>query len=580
MLKRALSILYPFIILLMMASCHTSTPEEPVDLRLLRCQTIGLRLSDEIDYRVYPFPVDSGYVCVVPQVYKDTYTFEQEENGLTPDSLDIRYSQLGSIFINTQSGSMKDIHASKNHSYREAGIIKIVNERGEVEYDDSLKFIKGRGNTSWTVEKRSYNIQLSSKCSPLGLKKSKKFNIIDTHGITNVLGLQIARDFGASSAIESCLVNLYLNGEYRGLFLITNKVDISKASVDITNLEKQNKKTGGKKQTIESEDGMYKYVDGLKSPKDITGGYLIEVMNFQYKYKYLPCGFVSQEDNHIRFKSPENATREEVLYISGLYKEFYDAIKAPDGVNPMTGRYYADYIDLESFARYYLVEETLSNMDAGYGNLYFYKDCDSIDPKIYAGPVWDVEWSMGINDYPYFNYPEALNLQAGSNNESQKLFYYLFQHEDFRQLVCDLYQNELYPMIDSIISSDPLPSSLKNDGRLNYCRWPDRYTSSEEEFGQLCSYMRPHIEFLKEIFSSDDRDYCCVSVNAGYSKRNIMFMVQRGTEFTLPDLPWFSTDGVTKEKEGWYENDTPLDNDTQFIDADKYYELRWKSDEK
>lgn len=580
MSKRVFLIVFSLFTLLMVSSCISTKQEQPEDYRLKRCKTIGLQLSEAINYKVYPFPTDSGYVCVIPQAFRQVCSFEAEEEGLTPDSLDIRYSELSSVFINTTSGSMKAIHASQDHSYKEAGIIKIVNERGEVEYDDSLKYIKGRGNSSWNLEKKSYNIQLTSKSKPLGLKKSKKFCLVNTHGITNGLALQIARDFGTASAIRSTLVNLYLNGEYRGLYLLTNKVDISKASVDITDLDELNKKTKGKKQTVESEDGSYKYVDGLKSPKDITGGYLIEVMNFQYKYKALPCGFVSQEGNHIRFKSPENATKDEVLYISGLFKEFYDAIKAPDGINPKTGRYYADYIDLTSFAKYYLVEETLSNMDAGYGNLYFYKDCDSIDPKIYAGPVWDMEWSMGINDYPYFGYPEALNLQAGSNDESQKLFYYLFQHEDFRQLVYQLYQQELYPMINAVISSDQVSSLLKTDGSLNYCRWPDRYASSEEEFTHLCSYLRPHIEFLRQIFSSKSDDYCRVLVNAGYSKRNIMFMVPRGSVFALPDFPWFSADGIKKEKEGWYENDKPVSNAEQIVDEDKYYELRWKNIEK
>lgn len=577
-MKLKYTILYLSILVNSILTSCTSTPTKNTntDLRRDYCLSIGIKIPENDHLLIHPFPIETGYIYAIPQSWKHKIDFDKSTSE--NDSISIRYTCLNSVFINTASGNMDKIHASKNHDYKESGFITIINSDGTIEIQDTLNYIKGRGNSSWTKEKKSYNIKLAHKRAPLGLKKSAKFNLVSTRGITNELALQIAREFGASSAISSNLVNLYLNGEYRGLFLLTNKVEASNSSVNITNLDKKNKKKKPEAQnTIEKENGKYKYVSGLTSPEDITGGYIIEVMNFKYKYKSLPCGFISQEGNKIRFKAPEEATEEEVLYIQNLYNEMFSAAKALTGVCSKSGRMYSDYIDLESFAKYYLIEESLSNMDGGYGNLYIYKDRDKINPKLYAGPIWDMEWSMGINDYPYFKYPQAVNMLAGSTDENQKLFCYLFQHDDFRLIVDSLFQNCLYPILKQKFSQDTVPSELNNDAIINYLRWPDLYHSANEEYAQLCKYMRPHIDFLKEIFTpSAEEHFFTIKINAGYSKRNIMFYVRKGDFFTLPHFPWFSNDGQNKELVGWFENNNPVNDTIIKIDKNRYFELHWK----
>lgn len=577
MKKIILLILFLGGLIFIVASC--SYFSEKASVTEDKNKEVYLNINKKNFYTIKPFYSSEGFICVVPYIWKDSIEIIQKEKTQCNDSIIFRYTFLNSVFINTVSGNMNNVDSSKDHTFKEPGTIKIVSANGVIQYDDSLKYIKGRGNSSWTKEKKSYNIALDRRTKMLGLKKSEKYNLISTHGLTNEFALQIARDFGCSSAISSELVNLYLNGDYHGLYILSNKVDIDKSSVNVTNLEKKNKKYDKRNHlTIESEDDSYKYIKGIESPEDITGGYLIEVMNFVYKYQNLPCGFISKNGNYFRFKSPENASKEEVLYIKQAYQEFYDAIKSPDGINPITKKYYTDLIHLDSFVKYYLIEESLSNMDGGYGNLYFYKDINAIDNKFYVGPVWDMEWSMGINSYPYFLYPQALNVLPGSNNESQKMFYYLYQHKDFREKVDSLFQNVLYPIIDQRFCADTIPFDLENDGTLNYLRWPDRYSSSIEEYRKLCSYMRPHIDFLKEIFSSDTKrkDYCKIIINAGFSERNIMFFVKKGEVFSFPDIPWFSVANQKKEKDGWYENNIKLDNTDQVIQEDKFYELHWK----
>ena len=73
---------------------------------------------------------------------------------------------------------------------------------------------------------------------------------------------------------------------------------------------------------------------------------------------------------------------------------------AVDGINPNTGKTLEEYIDLESWAKKYLVEEIVKNFDGGISSQYFYKDSDAKgEPLLYAGPVWDYDGALGNGDW-------------------------------------------------------------------------------------------------------------------------------------------------------------------------------------
>ena len=548
---------------------------------------------------VHPFRTDSGIVAVLPAYWDATHILYQKEStdwqsihvewGKATrlpqgESITFYQSQLNMVWITTQSGSMAQIDASLDKSVKEAGFIKAIDIHGEPFYNDSLKQIKGRGNSSWLHAKKPYNIQLTNKARLFDLHKSRKFCLVSSNGITDLLGLKIAEQFDCSSPIASCPVALYLNGNYNGLYLLTNKVEVAKSAVDITDLEDLNHKDKAHKgqpcPTISLDEESCRYVEGIESPEDLTGGYLIEVLNFKDRYASTTSGFIGGEDNRIEIKSPERASRDEVLYIRNLFNAFYFANKAPDGIHPETGTTYSDYIDLPSFARYYLVEEVLGNMDGGYGNLYFYKDRDSCDHRLYAGPIWDMGWSMGQDArYPYCRCPRSFFVRAGSSNERHRIFYYLFQHEDFRQLVCQLYLSELRPILDLYFSGDNLyqrlPVNTAHDVELNHMRWPQ---IERPDVARILSYMHDRIDYMDEVFSlPSEEDYCQVSVNAGFQHRNLMFLVRRGSTFELPTFDFWSPvpDAEVQTVDGWYDSDRRLDSNVQTIDEDKFYLLHW-----
>ena len=200
---------------------------------------------------------------------------------------------VGSVYVNTDSGNMDAVHADKE--YKEPGNILILDKNGDVQYDGALEYIKGRGNSTWTLAKKPYNIKLDKKADLFEMGKHKSWcllaNASDWSMIKNQLSYDLARKLGIFTTSDTYHVNLYLNGEYAGLYMLTEKVDIGENRVDIYDLEGNTEDVNDKdldeyplagKQNSR-EFGSIKYADIPNNPDEITGGYLLELEKI-YRY--------------------------------------------------------------------------------------------------------------------------------------------------------------------------------------------------------------------------------------------------------------------------------------------------------
>lgn len=86
-------------------------------------------------------------------------------------------------------------------------------------YDGGLESIKGRGNSSWDVRKKPYNIKLADKADLFGMGGAKKYALmahhVDKSFIRNKLGMDIGDIVGVEYCMDSRYADLYINGEYR-----------------------------------------------------------------------------------------------------------------------------------------------------------------------------------------------------------------------------------------------------------------------------------------------------------------------------------------------------------------------------
>lgn len=412
------------------------------------------------------------------------------------------------------------VEVSYEKANKTTGSLVMQDNNGEVYYSGKLSQIKGRGNSTWSFAKRPYQIKLENSADLLnsGNKENKDktwillANYIDQTLMHNAIASNIGKNLGAETEIEGMYTDLYYDGIYRGTYVISEKVEVAKGRVEITDLDKANEKLNdpvkAKDLPIATEttpEGIrFTYVHTLKSPENITGGYMLE-MDYEERAVTEPCYFVTKRGQHIVVKSPEYATKEEMKYISSLYQNFEDAVYA-GGTNPATGKHYSEYADAKSIARYYLLHEFSKARDCFKSSAYFH--IDAHDNKLHMGPLWDYDLSFGNGGDIYTVADSPVGFLGMSNRFASTLL----KTDDFYGIVRKMYAEELYPMVNAIITdnSDNENSVLSIPELYQYLA-PSVYCDSkiwfpyrdyDSEVNNLCNFISKRAEYLKEFFET------------------------------------------------------------------------------
>ena len=382
-------------------------------------------------------------------------TFTVTSGGSSYTLVVMKSQYIPAIYIQTESGSLSYIHKNKNN--KEPGTITVV-ENGKVTVDNSkLNSIKGRGNATWGLAKKPYNIKFDKKTDLFGMGKAKKWSLLANHLdsslIRNNLALGMAQDLGLPYSSECHPVDLYINGEYLGNYLVCESVEVKENRIDINNLEDANEEANpgidieackpvgnGVNGAIQkgTVKGARKWVEIPNDPQNIKDGYLLE-LEFNNRIDEEVSGFTTNVGQSVTIKSPEYASKAEVNYIADLWQEVEDAVYSETGYNSL-GKHYSEYFDMDSVTEIYILQEYTMCLDAGQSSCFFFKDGD----KFYGGPAWDYDHSMidsqrfGISlSDPSVWYANACfyTNKIYSCNYLPSIFNALYRHEDFRDAV-------------------------------------------------------------------------------------------------------------------------------------------------
>lgn len=238
---------------------------------------------------------------------------------------------------------------------------------------DAPMRIRGRGNSTMVAVpgKKSYQVKFTEKQSVAGLPPSKTWvllaNYLDRSQLRNWTAMQIAEATGLAWTPQSAWVELYFNGDYAGVYQVFEKIDVGKNKVAIHELTPQ--VTGG---------------------DAITGGYLLQLDITDNPGK---DQWSTPHGMHVVVQRPqvEDSNDAQFAYIRDHVNRFEAALFSADFTNPESG--YRAYLDVDSFIDLWIVQELTANTDAYTGSLYFFKKRG--DPKLYFGPAWDFDTSLG-----------------------------------------------------------------------------------------------------------------------------------------------------------------------------------------
>ena len=271
------------------------------------------------------------------------------------------------MFINTEGAvpiTSKEEYVYADYYVDNMGIEGIENVGSQDA--PQLMEIRGRGNYTWSdFDKKPYRIKLDQKTPLLGMKRNKHFALLahpdDKLGfLRNTVGFELSRRLGLAWTPAQQPVEVVLNGDYLGLYMLTEIIRVEPDRVNIT------------------EQANYETNRFL-----ITGGWLVEIDNYLEEEQIRT---VEGNGNSIwsTYKSPELLSDEQRTYLTGLINTANAAIYVSDKTNNS----WEKYIDPDTLACFYLTQELLDDTESFHGSCYWHKE-NGDSTRIMFGPVWD-----------------------------------------------------------------------------------------------------------------------------------------------------------------------------------------------
>lgn len=481
----------------------------------------GAKLSDVV---MYPEkncqllldrkPLESGMNCSdfrTDVSYPLTCTSEE---NITEHTLTfLQSAQLPSLHLDVLSGSMEIIHETKGN--RESGSLRLYSESGELSCSGQMESLSGRGNSSWLKEKKPYSLSLTAEMDLLGMGMAKNWillaNAMDPSHLRNKVAYDLAAKAGMPYAPECRWVDLYLNGAYAGIYLLSERNERHPQRVDLPE----------------------------------TGSFLV---SRESRWRLISQSYPRVLlDSGAALRIHASGITEEELY--RIWQPVENAILAEDGRDPLTGKNWQELIDLDSWAMEYLMGEILGNVDAGTISAYFYRDGSDPGGKICAGPVWDYDLSMGSK-----NVWQTETVQAFFGDkehiwslEDTTWFYGLNRKPEFRDRVSALYRKVFRPLMQELLDAglEAYAADIRRSVLLDQRRWGQGDGQEETEY--IRRYLTARLAFLDNVWL-ENVEYCKVLVILDENSSSICHAVLPGE--TLPELPAYQENWDIL---GWYD---------------------------
>lgn len=423
-------------------------------------------------------------------------------------------SRIPTLWMETDGNVMTEVHMDKEYVADISLSFWNVNENDEsIAVGEQEGAIHCRGNASFSMsDKKSYLLETKESVDFLRDGEAKKWvltsNCFDETMLRNYLTFQLAQRIGLPFSPAAGFVDLYVDGKYFGLYLLCPKIECGEGSVDIRDLDAENEAVNGK-DLLKKYPWITETQKGFRadSPGEISGGYLLE-LDLPERWESEKSGFISEEGQPVVIHAPKHATVEEVQYISGLYQQLEDSLQ--EGTDSRT---YEQYIDVESFALKYLIEEVSKNLDANITSQFLYKDEDSVSPRFFAGPIWDYDraWGNGGVREDGIDLGVAAGFYAKEYQDPHPIWAWLCEKESFHQAVVQLYWEKVSPAMEKILETDEIGSwreKIAGSLEMDEKRWEKnnlerrgREPRYEEEYQKFYQFVVERKAFL-------DQEWC------------------------------------------------------------------------
>ena len=440
----------------------------------------------------------------------------------------MKSSNIPSLFVETSPHAMKKVHANKNH--KEKASIVLLAENGSVEYEGNRRDeIKSRGNSSWYLDKKPYHLNLSIPFPLFGMSCSRHWILLaNGYDKTNLIN-KLVYDFAGKTALpwtpECRYVDLFINGEYKGLYLLAEQPEFD---------------------------------TGRINPADQENSFLAEI-NEQGKENINHHFFLTKDGRCFKIVEPSTYKSKRFSSICQTLQQTEDAILSLTEDSP-----WPDILDLDSFARRYLVDEIFLNPDGDLSSSFYYWDASA--QKMFAYPIWDYDLSCGNSSHSstiLTAFPEQLY--------SKYAPYYrkLYANREFFSRMTELYRTEFLPLLETLIEKDlsDLESLIARSNLMNMVRWAEMYQemrdgqeSDAAKIAELHRFLQQRDVFLRATWL-DMKEYVSVWICSNDGSLTSLFTTEKGAK--ADSIPSPASFGIADSNRWYAENaDIPLNPET------------------
>ena len=336
--------------------------------------------------------------------------------------------------------------------------ITIIND-GNIQNNET-SFIKVRGRSSnFASPKKSFRIKFATKQKILDIKgKDKKWTLIANHFdrsfLRNFLAFKISDIIGLKFTPRCRPVDVIINGNYRGNYYICDKLEVGENRLNITKMEETD----------------------ITEP-NITGGYFLEIDASSRRGGEINIFKTNKGINgKIEYPKEDKLNSEQKTYIQEKLNKFEDEVY--NGI--------LDSIDLESYSKYFLVEEFCADPDHVFSSFYFHKERN--DDKFYFGPVWDFDLAFD-NDKrldPTSEKPEFSLNYGDSSGTTRQFIKTLLANKNVIGYIKKTWENLCETVLTENVLIDFIEENsayIKESAELNLFKWDNTVTESRNPRG-------------------------------------------------------------------------------------------------
>lgn len=410
-----------------------------------------------------------------------------------PTSFVPQFMDLPILRIDTNGAGIWD-----KENYVDATMQIDPNGSGKPAYSGSFR-IRGRGNTTWGMDKKPYRIKMDEKAALLGMPAHKDWVLLANYSDKSLMRTKLAFDLGMRLGMawtpRSEFVELFLNDGYLGTYQLVEKIEVDEHRVDIDKLKATH--TG---------------------PEQLPGGYLMEVdVRGPEEAAVDPTVHLFHSSLGIPFvfKEPSEPAPQQESW----FTDYIQALEAalPAATPPDASGNYAQYLDVEAFIDWYLVNELFKNADAQFqSSVWLHKPRNG---RLAMGPLWDFDLSAGNINYVGADDPTTWGIRCTPGvtpracNPDWTLR--LFNDPAFRQQVRTRWASVRDTAVAQVLADVDTAAQFLRQAQLNNferwtildrCVWPNRYNtgSHDGEVDYLRRWLQARIEWMDWRWANED----------------------------------------------------------------------------